>query len=299
MSWQSFLVNFFVRRRFKSQNPEGTSVEQARLGLDSVSSRRFRKPKKLSITSVREQDLVGEWLRYKGTDENKVCLYFHGGGYFWGSPEKYRPLTSRLAKEFGGPVFAPDYSLAPEAPYPAAIDDAVSAYRYVLETGVSSQKIAIAGDSAGGGLALALVLALKKEGLPLPAVVTLISPWTDLTCSGESMSFNGRKDPLFQPSMLMWNSRHYAGDNDKSNPYISPLFGDLTGLPPILFQVGSTEVLLDDSRRAHQKISEQGGSSKLDIWPKVMHVWHLAADFVPEGRRAIRDMASFMNIHIN
>ncbi|MEH6403210.1 MAG: alpha/beta hydrolase [Sneathiella sp.] len=299
MSWQSFVLNFAVRRRFKSQNSEGSTVEEARFGLDSISGRKFRKPKKLNITSFDEKGLTGEWLRYKNCDENKVCLYFHGGGYFWGSPEKYRALTSRLAKEFGGPVVAPDYRLAPETPYPAAIEDAVLAYKYVLETGVASNKIAIAGDSAGGGLALALVLAIKKEGLPFPAVVTLISPWTDLTCSGESMSFNIRKDPLFQPSMLMWNSRHYAGENEKSDPFISPLFSDLTGLPPLLFQVGSTEILLDDSRRAHQKIVEQGGSSKLDIWPNVMHVWHLAADFVPEGRRAIREMASFMNIHIS
>ncbi|MBL4739635.1 MAG: alpha/beta hydrolase [Sneathiella sp.] len=299
MSWQSYLANFIVRRRFKSKSPEGTSVEQARFGLDSISARKFKKPKRLSISSVAEPGVPGEWLRFAGCEEGKVCLYFHGGGYFWGTPEKYRSLTARLAKEFGGPVFVPDYSLAPEAPYPAAVDDALKAYQYILETGVPSGKIAIAGDSAGGGLALALVLAIKREGLLLPGVVTLISPWTDLTCSGESMSFNSRKDPLFQPSMLMWNSRYYVGDNDKSNPYISPLFGDLTGLPPILFQVGSTEVLLDDSRRAHQKISEQGGSSKLDIWPKVMHVWHLAADFIPEGRRAIKQMASFMNIHIN
>lgn len=298
MSWQSFVVNFFVRRLFKSQNPEGTTVEKARLGLDSISGKKFRKPKNLSITQIENDEIVGEWLQPMGTTEDKVCLYFHGGGYFWGSPKKYRTLTTRFAKEFGGRVFVPDYRLAPEAPYPAALNDALKAYRYVLDAGVHPTKIAIAGDSAGGGLALALLLALKRDGLPLPAAATLISPWTDLTCSGESMSFNARKDPLFLPSMLMWNSRYYAGDNDKSNIFISPLFGDLTGLPPILFQVGSTEVLLDDSRRAHQKISDQGGSSKLDIWPKVMHVWHLAADFMPEGRRAIKDMASFLNIHM-
>lgn len=291
------LSNFYVRRQFKSHDPEGTTVEQGRAGLDSVNRLRKRLPADLSITPVNLGRVAGEWLHYSKHSEQRVCLYLHGGGYFWGSAEKYRDLTVRLARRFDGRIFVPDYRLAPEHPFPAALEDAVFTYLSLLEQGFSPQNICIAGDSAGGGLALSLLVALRDQGHPLPAAASLISPWTDLTCSGESMGYNARKDPLFRPSMLMWNSRHYCQDHDKSDPQVSPLFADLRGLPPLLIQVGSTEVLLDDSRRVHQKIIEHGGSSRLDIWPKMMHVWHLTAIFVPEARRAIKEMAAFMNTH--
>ncbi|MBL4908362.1 MAG: alpha/beta hydrolase [Sneathiella sp.] len=299
MSWQSMLLNLHVRRRFKAHDSEGSSVEVGRAALDSIFVVRKRLPSGLTVTPVSEKNMVGEWLHFSKDPEHKVCLYLHGGGYFWGSAKKYRELTIRIAKSFGGRVFAPDYRLAPEHPFPAAVDDALMAYSYLLDQGISAKSICVAGDSAGGGLSLSLLIALRERGLPMPAAASLISPWTDLTCSGESMGYNARKDPLFKPSMLMWNSRHYCGDRDKSDPRISPLFADLKGLPPLLLQVGSTEILLDDSRRVHEKISSHGGSSRLDIWPKMMHVWHLAAMFVPEGRRAIKEMGAFMNAHIN
>ncbi len=299
MSWQSWLLNLHVRRQFKSHDPEGTTIEEARASLDSVNMVSRRMPSGLTITPINENGVVGEWLHYRTDPEDKVCLYLHGGGYFWGSPAKYRDLTSRLTKKFKGRLFVPDYSLAPEHPFPYALEDALKAYRYLLDQGISAKNICIAGDSAGGGLALSLLIQIRDKGLSHPAAGSLISPWTDLTCSGDSMGYNARKDPLFRPSMLMWNSKYYCGGNDKANPKISPFFADLKGLPPLLLQVGSTEVLLDDSRRVHEKITSFGGSSKLDVWPKMVHVWHLAAKFVPEGRRAIKDMAAFMNTHIS
>lgn len=297
MSWQSLVTNFFVRRAMKNKRPMDHSVAEARTALDRLSNSYLRKPAALTLSPVETDAIRGEWVSHMPQSQDSVIYYLHGGGYFWGSPKTHREITYRLATGIQGRVFALDYRLAPEHPHPAALEDAIAGYQWLLSELGSAARITVAGDSAGGGLALALLLALKARGLPLPAAAMLMSPWTDLTCSGQSMIDNAGKDPVFWPASLRHVAAWYADPDRLASPLISPLFGDLSGLPPVLLQVGSTEILLDDSRRLAEGLQAAGGRCRLDIWPDMVHVWHMASSFVPEGRQAIQDMAQFALEH--
>ncbi|MCR9212658.1 MAG: alpha/beta hydrolase [Proteobacteria bacterium] len=297
MSWQSLVTSFFVRRAMKKKRPMDHSLEEARTALSRLNNSYLRKPANISLSPVVTDRIKGEWVTHTPTKDNAAIYYLHGGGYFWGSPKTHREITYRLASAAEGRVFALDYRLAPEHPFPAALEDAVAGYEWLrAELGEAAQ-ITIAGDSAGGGLALATLLALKDRGLVQPAAAMLISPWTDLSCSGQSMIDNAAKDPVFWPASLRHVAGYYAETEDLENPLVSPLFGDMSGLPPILLQVGSTEILLDDSRRLAERLQEAGISCRLDIWPDMVHVWHMAASFVPEGRQAILEIAQFAREH--
>ncbi len=293
MSWQSLVTSFFVRRAMKKKRPMDHSVEEARAALSRLNNSYLRKPRNISLSSVVTDKVKGEWVTHSPISSETVIYYLHGGGYFWGSPKTHREITYRLASGGEGRVFALDYRLAPEHPHPAALDDAVAGYEWLLSEVGEAGRIVVAGDSAGGGLTLAMLLALKERGLPQPVAAMLISPWTDLSCSGQSMIDNAARDPVFWPASLRHVATYYAEPDDIKSPLISPLFGDLAGLPPILIQVGSTEILLDDSRRLADRLQSAGGICRLDIWPDMVHVWHMAASFVPEGRQAIREMVQF------
>jgi acetyl esterase/lipase len=224
----------------------------------------------------------------------RCILYLHGGGYTAMSPRTHRSLTSRLATWSDASLFALDYRLAPEHPFPAAVDDAVAAYRALIAAGMHASRIAVAGDSAGGGLALALLLVLRDAGDQLPAGAVLFSPWTDLAATGKSIVDNDATDPLFFGSWVGRQARHYLGNTPATNPLASPVYADLTGLPALLIQVSDCEVLLDDSRRVAENATRSGVATTLRIWHGVPHGWQIFAPILPEGSDALRESGLFI-----
>jgi acetyl esterase/lipase len=224
----------------------------------------------------------------------RCILYLHGGGYILMSPQTHRPITTRLAAWSEARLFALAYRLAPEHPFPAALDDAVAAYRALIAGGTPPSRIVIAGDSAGGGLALALLVALRDAGDALPAAAVLFSPWTDLAATGRSVVDNAGIDPFLPAEMLVPVARFYLGEVPATHPLASPVYADLTGLPPMLVQVSDTEILRDDSRRVVANARRDGVDVTLRVWRGLPHVWQYFARFLPEGRRALREAAAFV-----
>lgn len=250
-------------------------------------------PEGVTCTPVEAGGVSAEWSVAAGVDETKVVLYVHGGGYVMGSAGSHRDVTGRLSKAAGARVLSLNYRLAPEHPFPAPVDDAVAAYRWLLAQGISPGNIAVAGDSAGGGLAIATLLALRDAGEPLPAAGVGISPWVDMEGTGESMTTRAAVDPVVQKEGLLGMAKLYLGDADPKNPLAAPLHADLAGLPPLLLQVGDAETLLDDSTRLAEKARAAGVDVTLKVWDEMPHVWHLFAPILPEGRQAIDEIGSF------
>ncbi|MDD3444701.1 MAG: alpha/beta hydrolase [Zavarzinia sp.] len=222
-----------------------------------------------------------------GADTGAAILYFHGGGYALGSLNTHRRLARGLARAARVAVLAIDYRLAPENPYPAAIEDAMAAYRHLIAQGVAPARIAFAGDSAGGGLTVAAMLAAKAAGLPLPGAGFCISPWVDLSNSLPSITAKQGEDPIISKTVLDNFTAAYLGGRDTADPFASPLRGDLAGLPPLLIHVGSAECLLDDAVRLAGNLGAAGVETRLEVWPAMIHVWHFFAPMLSEGRDAI------------
>lgn len=227
-----------------------------------------------------------------------TLLYLHGGGYAIGSPASHRHLVGALAAASRTRAFALDYRRAPENPFPAAVDDALAGYRGLLGAGTAPGSIVIGGDSAGGGLTAAALLAIRDAGLALPAAGVLISPWTDLTNESESYRTHADRDPLvFQEDIDRWRDAYLAGA-DPRTPLASPLHADLSGLPPLLIHVGSEEVLLDDSRKLAERCEAAGVEADLEIWPGMIHVWHWFGDYLDEAGSAVRRIGEFMGARL-
>ena len=226
--------------------------------------------------------------------DGRLVLYLHGGGHVSGSPALYGDFTWRIAAATRARTVILDHRLAPEHPFPAALDDAAAAWRGLLDEGADPRHCAVVGDSAGGGLALALALRLRDEGGPLPAAVVALSPWTDLAITGESCRLNAAADPLLNQADLLPFSAQYRGGADPRDPYVSPLYGDPRGLPPTLLQVGSDEILRDDAERMAERMRQAGCEVTLEIWPRMPHVWHGFAPVLPEARRAITRIGEFI-----
>ncbi len=298
MSWQSELACWLLRRQVR---PKTLSPVIDVQGTRALAER--RRPFQTRVPAgwqLREcygaaDAPRGEWLEPVNERAAPTLLYFHGGGYYFCSPATHRPLVFALtAKRAGARSFSVDYRLAPEAPFPAAHEDALAAYAALLEAGVDPATIVLGGDSAGGGLALALLVALRDRGTPLPAGAVLFSPWTDLAATGETLRSNDGADPMFAGAALGRAARLYIGDASPTDPYLSPLYADPAGLPPLLIQAGSTEVLLDDSRRFAERARAAGVEVDLQVWPRMPHVWQMAVPFMPEARRALDDAAAFV-----
>ncbi|MBC8406849.1 MAG: alpha/beta hydrolase [Planctomycetes bacterium] len=228
------------------------------------------------------------------TPTTLVLLYLHGGGYLSCSPATHRPITAALARLTPARVLVPDYRLAPEHPFPAALDDAEKVYRWMLDQNIDPNFIGIAGDSAGGGLAVALMHRLQKLALPLPARAVLFSPWTDLTGSGNSVHYNDGKCAMFRPENLPHFAACYTAEENWKNPAVSPLFGELKNLPPIHIQVGDTELLFDDAKRIHDQLLANGGTSEFSIYRDVFHGWQAFDGYIPEARAALKKAANFL-----
>ncbi len=228
-----------------------------------------------------------------------MLLYLHGGAYLVGSCRTHRQMVSHIARAAGINVLVPEYRLAPEDPFPAAIDDAVGVYRSLLEDGFNGADIFIGGDSAGGGLTVATLLSLRHAGLPMPAAAVLLSPYLDVTASGESATTRAEQDPWFDAKDMHIVADHYCGEGvDLQNPLISPVFANVAGLPPTFIQVGDDEILLSDSTRLAEKMTAAGLDVEIEIWPGMWHVFQLFIGKMPESRRAIRRIGAYLKARI-
>jgi len=269
---------------------KGTIAEQ-RARMDR-SARFFRLPADVKTRRVAADGVAAEWIESPGAGEG-VLLYLHGGAYALGSVSSHREMIARLVKATGCNALAINYRLAPEAPYPAALEDSLKAYAWLLAGEQDPARIIVAGDSAGGGLAIATLLALRDEGKPLPAGAVCFSPWLDLTASGDSVTRNAGVDPVLTARVLREYAALYAGSHSTSEVLISPLFADLTGLPPLYLQAGSHEILLDDAARFYRKAQQAGVDTRLDVWDGMFHVFQLIP-MLPQSKAALKSVGEFV-----
>ena len=239
----------------------------------------------------------GEWITPPGVSGDITLYYLPGGGYSIGSVNTHARMVSHIAAACDGRAFTVDYRLAPENPFPAGLDDAVAGYRWLLEQGVDPARLVIGGDSAGGGLALATLQRLREAGDPLPAATVLLSPWTDLEGTGESIKTRREADPMIDPTTVPEMARSYHRDEDVRDPLVSPLHADFTGLPPMLIQVGDAEVLLDDSTRVYRRAEEAGVDVTLKVNDEMIHVFQFFAPLLPEAVAAIERIGEFAKSH--
>ena len=250
-------------------------------------------------TLINANEVTAEMQIPEGAVSDAVILYFHGGGYVGGSIASHRNLTGSLALASNCKVLSVEYRLAPESPHPAAVEDAINSYKWLLSEGYDPKKIAICGDSAGGGLAIAVQLKIRDEGLPLPAASAPISPWIDMGLSGDTMSTRQSRDPLIRLDLIREFKSQFLGPNNNSDdPYASPLQADLCGLPPMLIHGGDDEMLLSDSQRLAEKASAAGVLVTLEVWPEMIHVWHTFVGLFPEAQDGINRIAEFLSAHL-
>jgi len=267
------------------------NVDEQRAQQEKI-ARIVKLPADIRCQPVNVNGVPGEWIEAPGADLG-VFLYLHGGAYNLGSINTHRELVARLSRSTGMRAMAINYRLAPEHPFPAAVEDASKAYRWLLTQGLNPSQMILAGDSAGGGLTLATLLALRDSGEPLPAGAVCISPWTDLACTGACVHEKAPLDKILSPDGLTRSAKNYAGGIDLRSPLISPLYADLKGLPPLLIQVGTDEILLDDARRVAEKAQEAGVDVTLEIWEEMFHVFQIIP-FLPETGRALENIADFV-----
>ena len=253
----------------------------------------------VTLTAVDINGIPGEWSTVPGSNSSRVLLFLHGGGYCSGSIISHRRMVSEAGRAAGVRTLAIGYRLAPENPFPAAFDDAATAWHFLRRQGIAAHHIAMGGDSAGGGLSLAVALKLHDVNEELPACLWLVSPWTDLTMSGSTLITKDAVDPLIHKGYLRELADAYlGGDADRKDPRVSPLFANLVGMPPLLIQVGSAETLLDDSVRLAAAAGEADVPVTLEIWPQMIHAWHLWNARLESGRQALGNAGSFMREHL-
>ena len=278
----------------KSANAK--SPQEARALFEELSSGTPLAPD-IKCAKISAGGVAAEWIDAPNAAADRAVLYLHGGGYVLCSINTHRDLMSRISRAAGARVLGIDYRLAPEHPFPAAVDDAVAAYRWMLGQGLKPQRIAVAGDSAGGGLTVATLLAIRDAKLPTPGAGVCMSPWVDLEGLGASMKTRAAVDPVVQREGLLGMAAAYLAGKNPRTPLAAPLHADLKGLPPLLIQVGNDETLLDDSTRLAEKAKAAGVSVTLEVWPEMIHVWQLFAAFLPEGQQAVEVIGKFVTEH--
>jgi len=275
-----------------SKGEKGLTLQQQRAGFEAAP--RFPLAEDVTCEEVDADGVPGEWIKVPGAATERVLFYLHGGGYALGSVNTHREMISRLARAAGVRALAINYRLAPENPYPAAIEDSVKAYRWLLAGGVKPGHVVIAGDSAGGGLTVATLVALRDAKVELPAAGVCISPWTDMECTGESLLASVEGDGMIVLDDIRQMANAYLGDADARTPLASPIYADLTGLPPLLIQVGGAEELHSDATRLAEKAEADGVNVTLESWDDMFHVWHSYATMLPEGQQAIDRVGEFI-----
>ncbi|MGH2686544.1 MAG: alpha/beta hydrolase [Actinomycetota bacterium] len=254
-------------------------------------------PADVTVDPVDAGGVPAEWVNAPGADADHVMLWLHGGGYCLGSLDTHRNLAGRLSAATGSFVLVADYRLAPEHCHPAAVDDAVEAYLWLLQNGADPTRMAVGGDSAGGGLAVALLLALRDRGEPLPGAAVCLSPWVDMACDADSYTSRADADPIVSQASIKRLAAYYLGpDGDPAAPYASPLRGDMSDLPPMLIHVGDAETLLDDARALAAEAEAAGVDVTLEVWDEMIHVWH-AFEPLPESALAIERIGEFVRKH--
>ena len=275
----------------------GRTLAEMRVGFDRIGAPFPVKPD-VSLKPVDAGGVPGEWSSTPDIQPGRAILFLHGGGFGMGSTNSHRHLVTEVGRAANASVLAINYRLAPEAPFPAAVDDALAAYRHLLASGFAPAGISIVGDSAGGGLAMSLSLAARDAGLPQPACVVCISPWVDLGMDGSSMDSKAPEDRMVTKSMLIGLRAAYLGNVDASHPLASPIYANLKGLAPLLILVGSAETLLDDSVRLARAAGAAEVLVRFEIWPEMIHVWPLFHPMLAEGRRALATIGAFIREHL-
>jgi epsilon-lactone hydrolase len=270
-------------------------MEQKRQMLDTAARKLVKLPKNCKVEQLEIEGLYAEWYSTENTYEDKVILYLHGGGYALCSANTHRPLAASIGKAAGVKVLFPEYRLAPEHPFPAAIEDAVNVYRWLLRQGYDPANIIFAGDSAGGGLSVAATLVLRDQNERLPRAIVCLSPWVDLTSSGESYKKNHKVDPYLTGQGVKDAARMYAGnDTPLDHPLISPVFADLTGFPPLFIQAGNHEILQSDAELLAQQARQAGVDVTFKVWDRMWHVWQISGDKLPEAKKAISEIGDYI-----
>jgi monoterpene epsilon-lactone hydrolase len=282
-----------VRAHLAKLPPSETLTLAERRTQYERAERVFPVPPDVKVEKVEIGGVPAERLTPAATRDGAVVLYLHGGGYCIGSPRSHRHLAAAIGIATAAAVVLPDYRLAPEHPFPAAVDDAVATYRALLAEGVSASRLVIVGDSAGGGLTVATLLALRDAGVPLPAAGVCLSPWVDLACGGQSYETRAAADPIVKRASVGEMARAYLGGRDAKTPLASPLYADLSGLPPLLIQVGSDEVLLDDAVALAERAKAAGVPTTLEVWDAMIHVWPWFLGMLDEAEAAITAIAAF------
>lgn len=273
--------------------PEKPDVGLSRAGFEKMADVLGGAPD-AKCEAVDAGGVPAEWVAAPGIDAERAVLYLHGGGYAIGSLNTHRRLAYDISAASGARVLVIDYRLAPEHPFPAAVDDAAAAWRWMLAQGLDPRRIAIAGDSAGGGLTIATLVNLRDQKLGLPGCAVAISPWVDLEGLGASITGRAAQDPMVQKEGLLWMAGMYLAGKDPKTPLAAPLHAELKGLPPILVQVGTAETLLDDATRIAEKLHQAGVDVKLAIWPNMLHVFPLFAPILSEGRDGCLEIGNFI-----
>lgn len=271
---------------FSLIDAERANVQAARFRVNTL-GKMVPTASGVSVEAVVIAGLDAEWLVPASALADRLILYLHGGAYVLGGCDSHRHLVSHIARAAGVRALVPEYSLAPENPFPAAVEDVVEVYRALLDQGFEARNIVIAGDSAGGGLAVAGLLACRDAGLPMPAAAFLLSPWLDLSGSGESMQSRDGHDPWFRPRDMAVIACHYCRSDQLSDPLVSPVFADVRRFPPTFIQVGDDEILLSDATRLAENLESCGCEVKLDVYPEMWHVFQAFLLVVPEARAAI------------
>lgn len=270
-----------------------TPIDALRAAQDEK-ARRFPPAADVETTPVDAGGVPAEWVSVPEARRDAVLLYFHGGGYYRGSAATVREMVSRMVRTAGVRALSVDYRLAPEHPFPAAVDDALAAFRWLLGEGYAPEQVAVGGDSAGGGLTVALMLAMRDRGGPLPACGVCLSPWVDLAQAGDSYVTKAAEDPSITKAYLDRFAALYLNGVDPHTPLASPLYGDMRGLAPLLIQVGTAEVLLDDATRLADKARAAGVHVQLEAWEHMVHVWHNNGPDLPEGQQAVAGVGRFL-----
>lgn len=286
-----------IRARLAS-HPRPADLAERRARVDALAAD-YALPPDVRVEPIDAQGVPAEWTSTPAADGERVILFLHGGGYVSGSLKSHRHMVAQAGREARARTLALGYRLAPEHPFPAALDDALTGYRFLLASGIAPARIALAGESAGGGLALATALSLREAGLPLPGCLWLSSPWVDLALTGASMESKAAVDPLLGRTYLSELASLYLNGADALGPLASPINADLVGLPPMLIQVGSAETLLDDSVRLAAVAGAADIAVHLEIWPHMIHAWHLFYQDVADGRRSLARAGTFIESRLD
>ena len=286
-----------IRARLAA-SPRPADLAARRARVDALGAG-YGLPDDVAVQPAKLRDVPAEWTATPAADRDRVILFLHGGGYVSGSLESHRHAVAQAGREAGTRTLALAYRLAPEHPFPTALGDALAGYRFLLESGFAPGRIALAGESAGGGLALAVVLTLRARGLPLPACLWLSSPWTDLALTGVSLDTKAAVDPLLSRVYLAELAAAYLNGADPGDPLVSPIRADLAGLPPMLIQVGSAETLLDDALRLAGVAAAADVAVELQVWPHMIHAWHLFYPEVAAGRRSLASAGRYIRAYLD